>query len=162
MFFDQGDYEGCRKLCDQILRIAPQYSVAEEIRFDAVKAALRPEYAEYVRKKIENWRTYTSEDGATIPYVTTCEIRLEPTTWVTVCRSRITLSGTDLDLDQWLAVLAAAGVSIRLEGRPDHDGRITLHTGEIPVEEALDLIAVLFGLTWRRNEDFGIILESCP
>ncbi|MBI2932470.1 MAG: hypothetical protein HYY16_12530 [Planctomycetes bacterium] len=69
MAFDQRKFDKCLQLCDEILVIDPHYVVALELKEDAEKARHRDGYYDYLRKKIENWKTLTnSDDEAVIPY----------------------------------------------------------------------------------------------
>lgn len=69
MAFDQKKYDECIRLCQKILDIDPHYSVALELKEDAMKTKVRVQNREYVRKKIDGWKEMTSADNeARIPY----------------------------------------------------------------------------------------------
>ncbi len=77
MAFDQKKFDRCIQVCSEILYIDPHYFVAVELREDAEKARHREEYYEFLRKKVENWKTLTdSDDEAVIPYSET--VRFPP------------------------------------------------------------------------------------
>ncbi len=69
MAFDQKRFDRCIKLCDEILLIAPHYTVARELKEDAAKTRHKEEYYNVLAQKVEQWKRLTdSDDEAVIPY----------------------------------------------------------------------------------------------
>lgn len=69
MAFDQKRFDRCAKLCDEILLIDPHYTVARELKEDALKTRHKEEYYAVLAKKIEEWKKLTAADEeAVIPY----------------------------------------------------------------------------------------------
>ena len=69
MSFDQRKFDKTIQICGEILTIDPHYTVALELKEDSEKARHREEYYDFLRKKVENWKSLTDADNeAVIPY----------------------------------------------------------------------------------------------
>ncbi len=69
MAFDQRKFDKTIQICREIQVIDPHYTVAIELAEDAEKSRHREEYYDFLRKKVENWKSLTdSDDEAVIPY----------------------------------------------------------------------------------------------
>jgi type II secretory pathway component GspD/PulD (secretin) len=69
MAFDQRRYQAVIHLCDKILWIDHTYTVAQELKEDALKVQVKHEYREMLKRKILGWKAMTSSDEeARIPY----------------------------------------------------------------------------------------------
>ncbi len=75
MSFDQKKLDKTIQICNEILVIDPRYTVALELKEDAEKSRHREEYYEFLKKKVENWKSLSdSNDHAVIPNADTVRI----------------------------------------------------------------------------------------
>ncbi len=69
MAFDQQRFDRCVKLAEEILLIDPHYTVARELKEDALKTRHKNEYYNVLAKKVDEWKKLTNaDDEAVIPY----------------------------------------------------------------------------------------------
>ncbi len=66
MAFDQKRFERCVKLSEEILLIDPHYTVAKELKEDAIKTRHKEEYYAILLKKVVEWKKLTSTDEAAV------------------------------------------------------------------------------------------------
>src|SRR2546426_11213405 len=59
--FDERRYDGCIKLCNELLVIDPQYTVARELKEDAEKTRHKEEYHSVLARKVEEWKRLTDD-----------------------------------------------------------------------------------------------------
>lgn len=69
MLFDQKKFDGCAKICDQILLVDPHYIVAAELKQDSMRLRHKQEGYEFIARKVEQWKRMRESDReAVIPY----------------------------------------------------------------------------------------------
>ena len=67
--FEERRYDAAEELCNACLGMDPQFRLAKDLKVDAMRAKHNKEYADFLRSKIERWKTtFEDIDEATIPY----------------------------------------------------------------------------------------------
>jgi hypothetical protein len=75
--------------------------------------------------------------------------------------ARIDVSFTNKDLREVLASLGEKGGVRRISIEPGIQGRVTLKLDAVPWDQALDVVARIFGLEWSREGD-GLVVKPRP
>jgi type II secretory pathway component GspD/PulD (secretin)/Tfp pilus assembly protein PilF len=72
MLFDQRKFDGCARICDNILLVDPHYVVARELKKDALRLNHRIKDYAFLAQKVEHWKRLKEESReAVIPYAKT-------------------------------------------------------------------------------------------
>lgn len=95
MLFDQGKYDECMRMCDQLLVVDPHYVVARDLKDDARRIRHSKVGAEIIKAKIEGWQR-EKEAGldCAIPYSDTVNFP-DRDTWADISKRAL---GTGVQL----------------------------------------------------------------
>ena len=80
--FQQTNYEDAERLADKILRLAPTFRPAQELKEDSIRARHKKTWKDYVELKVENWKRIIDDiDVSTIPFAEDQLIRYDRRIW---------------------------------------------------------------------------------
>ena len=163
--YEQGRYDRCLRLCDDLLEIDPHYAVARELKEQSENARHKEAYYDTFSKKIVEWRRATDEDRMAIPLSQTVrypsreewgeiiakrkpkgiseleeDVRDEDRTILDKLKSiRITIDMKDAPLSAIIDYIREiTGLNFHISGVENADtGNFTLKAVDLPLQEAL-------------------------